>query len=125
MADDTEVQAEQAQEQPTEINRHLLDQVLDAIRPSLQADGGDMELVDVDDETGTVTLRLSGACSGCPLSSVTLSMGVERILKEHVPGVQRVKDVMEDAAEGMGGMGAMGMGMGDMQMGIPEGESLI
>ncbi len=125
MADDTEVQAEQAQEQPTEINRHLLDQVLDAIRPSLQADGGDMELVDVDDETGTVTLRLSGACSGCPLSSVTLSMGVERILKEHVPGVQRVKDVMEDAAEGMGGMGAMGMGMGDMQMGMPEGESLI
>lgn len=125
MADDTEVQAEQAQEQPTEINRHLLDQVLDAIRPSLQADGGDMELVDVDDETGTVTLRLSGACSGCPLSSVTLSMGVERILKEHVPGVQRVKDVMEDAAEGMDGMGAMGMGMGDMQMGMPEGESLI
>lgn len=125
MADDTEVQAEQAQERPTEINRHLLDQVLDAIRPSLQADGGDMELVDVDDETGTVTLRLSGACSGCPLSSVTLSMGVERILKEHVPGVQRVKDVMEDAAEGMGGMGAMGMGMGDMQMGMPEGESLI
>lgn len=125
MADDTEVQAEQAQEQPTEINRHLLDQVLDAIRPSLQADGGDMELVDVDDETGTVTLRLSGACSGCPLSSVTLSMGVERILKEHVPGVQRVKDVMEDAAEGMGGMGAKGMGMGDMQMGMPEGESLI
>ncbi|MCH3942503.1 MAG: NifU family protein [Atopobiaceae bacterium] len=71
------------------INEDLLNQVLDAIRPSLQADGGDCELVGTDPD-GTVTLELNGACAGCPMSSVTLSMGVERILKEHVPGVKRV-----------------------------------
>ena len=72
------------------INRELLEVTLDIIRQSLQADGGDVELIDVDDETGTVTLEMQGACAGCPLSSFDMSEGIERILREHVPGVKRV-----------------------------------
>ncbi len=64
-------------------------QVLEAIRPNLQADGGDLEFVDID-ENGVVSVRLQGACAGCPMSQLTLSQGVERVLKEHVPGVTRV-----------------------------------
>ena len=82
------------------VDMELLRQVLDGVRPCLQADGGDCRLVGVDDD-GVVSLELTGACSGCPLSSVTLSMGVERILKQHVPGVTRVVSAMD-------GMGAMG-----------------
>lgn len=70
------------------VNEELLKKVLEEIRPNLQADGGDMEYVGVDDE-GVVKLELQGACAGCPMSSLTLSMGIERILKEHVPGVTR------------------------------------
>ena len=70
----------------------LLNQVLDAVRPSLEADGGDVELVDVDEE-GVVSLELTGACAGCPMSQMTLSMGIERVLKEHVPGVTSVRAV--------------------------------
>lgn len=73
-----------------QVDFELLKEVLDVVRPSLQADGGDCVLVGVDDE-GVVTLELTGACAGCPLSSVTLGMGIERILKEHVPGVTAVK----------------------------------
>jgi Fe-S cluster biogenesis protein NfuA len=65
---------------------------LDIVRPQLQADGGDAELVDVTDD-GIVTLRLTGACGGCPMSQMTLKMGIERILKEKVPTVQRVESV--------------------------------
>ncbi|WP_066306621.1 NifU family protein [Atopobium deltae] len=71
----------------------LLRETLEIIRPSLIADGGDMELVGVDDD-GVVTLRLTGACMGCPLSSLTLGMGIERILRDHVPGVTRVEAIM-------------------------------
>lgn len=70
----------------------LLNQVLEAVRPSLEADGGDVELVDVD-EDGVVSLELTGACAGCPMSQMTLSMGIERVLKEHVPGVSAVRAV--------------------------------
>ncbi len=63
--------------------------VCDKIRPMLQADGGDLELVDVDDE-GVVSVRLRGACVGCPSASVTLTLGVERHLKEQIPEVKRV-----------------------------------
>ena len=58
--------------------------VLELIRPSLQADGGDVS------EDGIVTVELQGACKGCPMSEMTLANGVERILKERVPGVERV-----------------------------------
>lgn len=63
--------------------------VLELIRPSLQADGGDVRFVDVD-EDGVVSVELQGACKGCPMSEMTLANGVERILKERVPGVTKV-----------------------------------
>ena len=63
--------------------------VLDLIRPSLIADGGDVNLIDVT-EDGNVVVELVGACKGCPLSQMTLANGIERILKERVPGVQAV-----------------------------------
>lgn len=71
------------------VNEELLVKVLDQIRPNLQADGGDMIYHGVDDE-GEVSLELTGHCAGCPMSQLTLSMGIERILKENVPGVTRV-----------------------------------
>jgi len=65
--------------------------VIDEIRPLLQADGGDIELVGI--EGGTVKVRLRGACAGCPGAQMTLKMAVERRLKEKVPEVQRVESV--------------------------------
>jgi Fe-S cluster biogenesis protein NfuA len=62
--------------------------VLDNIRPSLRADGGDVELVDVKD--GVVSLRLKGACAGCPMSTMTLKNGIERILKQELSDVKEV-----------------------------------
>jgi Fe-S cluster biogenesis protein NfuA len=59
------------------------------VRPSLQADGGDIELVDVT-EDGVVSVQLRGACNGCPMAKMTLKQGVERYLKEQVPGVKEV-----------------------------------
>ncbi|MDD5486563.1 MAG: NifU family protein [Dehalococcoidales bacterium] len=66
--------------------------VLDKIRPSLQADGGNVELVDVTDD-GIVKVSLKGACAGCPMSSITLKNGIERMLKQEVPGVKEVINV--------------------------------
>ena len=63
--------------------------VLELIRPSLQADGGDVRLVDVN-EDGVVSVALQGACKGCPMPQMTQANGVERILKERVPGVTKV-----------------------------------
>ncbi|MDP2931983.1 MAG: NifU family protein [Chloroflexota bacterium] len=68
--------------------REKVEAVLAQIRPSLQADGGDVELVDVTD--GTVKVRLKGACAGCPMSTMTLQMGIERTLKEKIPEVKQV-----------------------------------
>ena len=62
--------------------------------------GGDMEYVGVD-EDGVVSLELQGACAGCPMSQLTLSMGIERVLKEHVPGVTRVVAVNDNADGGL------------------------
>ena len=76
------------------IDHRLLEDVLDAIRPSFQADGGDIELIGVDDETGVVTIEMTGACAGCSLSEVTISQGIERVLKDNVPGVTSVRAVM-------------------------------
>jgi Fe-S cluster biogenesis protein NfuA len=66
-------------------------EALDKLRPSLQADGGDVELVDVDESSGVVKVRLKGACAGCPFSTMTLKNGIEEVLKEQVPGVQEVQ----------------------------------
>ena len=68
--------------------REKVESALAEIRPHLQADGGDVELLDVND--GTVTVRLTGACGGCPMATMTLKNGVERIIKEHVPEVTEV-----------------------------------
>ncbi len=65
---------------------------LDIVRPQLQADGGDAEIVEVTDD-GVVRLRLTGACGGCPMSQMTLKMGIERILKDKVPSVKSVEAV--------------------------------
>ena len=69
--------------------REKVEAILDKIRPLLQADGGDVELVDVDDD-GVVKVRLQGACIGCPMSTITLQQGIARILKEQIPEVKEV-----------------------------------
>ena len=70
-----------------------ISEAIDAIRPVIQMDGGDIRLVDFDTDTGVVNVELSGACVGCPASSMTLKAGVERILKERVPGVTEVNAI--------------------------------
>jgi Fe-S cluster biogenesis protein NfuA len=69
-----------------------IEEALNKVRPSLQADGGDVELVDVDEE-GVVKVRLTGACGGCPMSQMTLKMGIEKILKQNVPQISSVEAV--------------------------------
>jgi Fe-S cluster biogenesis protein NfuA len=66
---------------------------IDAIRPAVQADGGDIILHGVDTDTGVVTVELVGACVSCPASTLTLKAGVERIMKDRVPGVTAVDAV--------------------------------
>lgn len=68
--------------------RERIEKAIERIRPSLQADGGDIELVDVTE--GVVKIKLTGACAGCPASQITLRMGVEQYLKEEVPEVKEV-----------------------------------
>jgi Fe-S cluster biogenesis protein NfuA len=69
--------------------KELVENALKLIRPSLLADGGDVELVDVS-EDGVVKVRLKGACAGCPMSQMTLSQGIESSLKKSVPQIKRV-----------------------------------
>lgn len=69
--------------------REKVETALAQIRPALQADGGDVELIDATDE-GVVKLKLKGACSGCPMSAMTLKHGIERLLKQHIPEVKEV-----------------------------------
>ncbi|MFW6057009.1 MAG: NifU family protein [Chloroflexota bacterium] len=71
--------------------RDQVEAALNEIRPALQADGGDVELVDVQD--GTVKVRLTGACGTCPMATMTLRFGVEKVLKERVPEVKEVVTV--------------------------------
>ena len=69
--------------------KEKVEEVLDMIRPSLIADGGNVELVSVEGD-GTVKLKLTGACAGCPMSTMTLKQGIERILKQEIPEVKEV-----------------------------------
>ena len=69
--------------------REKVQAALDQIRVGLQMDGGDVELIAVEDD-GTVKVRLVGACAGCPMSQMTLQMGIENTLKEQIPEVKRV-----------------------------------
>ena len=68
--------------------REKVEAALAKIRPALQADGGDVELVEVSE--GVVKLRLTGACGGCPMAAMTLQHGIERVLKEQIPEVKEV-----------------------------------
>lgn len=68
-------------------------EVLETVRPAIQQDGGDVELIDYDETEGVVMLRLMGACESCPISMLTLREGIERRLKDRVPGVTRVAAV--------------------------------
>jgi|TARA_B100000315_G_scaffold221360_1_gene224679 Fe-S cluster biogenesis protein NfuA len=68
--------------------KEKIEEVLDKIRPNLVADGGNVELVDVNE--GTVEVRLTGACGGCPMAAMTLKMGIEQVLKQEIPEVKEV-----------------------------------
>jgi len=71
--------------------REKVEESLARVRPALQADGGDVELVDVKD--GVVMVRLTGACGGCPMATMTLKNGIERILREDIPDIKEVVSV--------------------------------
>ena len=109
--DETEVDADgelEAAERDSEdipdadLMRIALDAAVEAIRPAIQMDGGDMIVLDLRAEEGVVDIELTGACVGCPMSSVTLKQGVERILTDRVPGLKQVRakgidfDVVDD-----------------------------
>jgi len=72
--------------------RERVERALAKVRPFLQADGGDVKLVSVSEE-GVVKVRLTGACGGCPMATMTLKAGIERVLKKEVPEVKRVESV--------------------------------
>ncbi|MCB5253086.1 MAG: NifU family protein [Candidatus Cloacimonadaceae bacterium] len=71
------------------IEREKIEEILDQIKPSIQADGGDVELVNIR-EDNVIELRLKGACNGCPMATITLKAGIERIIKEKIPEVVEV-----------------------------------
>ena len=72
--------------------REEVEKALDEVRPMLMSDGGNVELIDVNDE-GVVLVKLQGSCSGCPSATITLKQGIERIVKEKVPGVTAVESI--------------------------------
>jgi len=76
------------EESAVQVDLGALQETLEYIRPALQADGGDLILLGVDG--GTVNLQMVGACGGCPMSTMTLTAGIERILRDRVPGVMEV-----------------------------------
>lgn len=73
--------------------RERVEEALNGIRPALQADGGDVQLVDINETEGIVRVQLQGACSGCPSAQITLAMGVERAIRERVPEVKQVLSI--------------------------------
>lgn len=79
--------------------RSKVEEVIAAIRPAIQADKGDITLIDVDERTGVVSVELIGACATCPASTQTLKAGIERIMKDRVPGVTEVVNVGEKSVE--------------------------
>ncbi|MDH3193757.1 MAG: NifU family protein [Acidimicrobiia bacterium] len=86
----TEVTIKTISREPLEeVDIELLSETLEYIRPALQADGGDLVLLGV--EEGVVNLQMVGACGGCPMSMMTLKAGIERILQDRVPGVVSVE----------------------------------
>jgi Fe-S cluster biogenesis protein NfuA len=88
MSETADTTATTDEAQSADVDLDLLNETLEYIRPALQADGGDLILLGV--KEGKVTLQLVGACGGCPLSTMTLTAGIERILRDRVPGVSEV-----------------------------------
>ena len=72
--------------------KERVQELIEQIRPNLQADGGDIELIEVTDD-GIVKVRLQGACHGCPGAAMTLKMGVERLIRSHIPEIKAVENV--------------------------------
>jgi len=72
----------------TTVTKEKVEEVINQIRPALEADGGNVELLSIND--GIVKVKLTGACGSCPMSTLTLKMGIERLLKEKIPGVKEV-----------------------------------
>jgi Fe-S cluster biogenesis protein NfuA len=72
--------------------KEKVEAALNKIRPQLQADGGGVDLIDVTDD-GVVQVKLTGACGGCPMSQMTLKMGIEKVLKHEIPEIERVESV--------------------------------
>lgn len=70
-----------------------VEKIIEIIRPAIQADEGDIDLIDVDESTGVVTVELHGACVTCPASTQTLKAGIERIMRDRVPGVTEVVEI--------------------------------
>lgn len=106
MSDTTPVSIASSTDDPGPIDPGQLQEALNYIRPAVQADGGDIVLLGTDD--GVVDLQMVGACGGCPLSMMTLKAGIERILKDRVPGVREVHasadapGTLDEATEGTG-----------------------
>jgi len=73
-----------------------IEKVLDQVRPALRMDGGGIELIDVDESTGVVRVKLQGACVGCPMSQITLKMGVEAALRDAIPEITEVIAVEQE-----------------------------
>ncbi len=73
--------------------REQVEKAIEQIRPSLQADGGGVDLIDVDEQSGVVKVKLTGACGGCPMADQTLKNGIERFVKKEVPEVTEVVSV--------------------------------
>ncbi|HEY9686063.1 MAG TPA: NifU family protein [Coleofasciculaceae cyanobacterium] len=86
------MESEAVQQEQVQIDRDKVQEVLNMLRPYLQADGGDVELLDITPD-GVVQVRLQGACGSCPSSTYTLKMGIEEQLKQYVPGVKEVVSV--------------------------------
>jgi Fe-S cluster biogenesis protein NfuA len=89
-----------AHDDPGDTVRAQVEETLEAIRPAIQADGGDINLISVDPETGVVVVELTGACVSCPASTVTLKAGIERIMKDRIDGVTEVRNANDGADEG-------------------------
>lgn len=106
MTDSTPVTIAPPSTEDVPIDLDKLNEALEYIRPAVQADGGDLVLLGAED--GKVSLQMVGACGGCPLSMMTLKAGIERILKDRVPGVKQViasadaPGTLEEATEGVG-----------------------
>lgn len=81
---------DRAERAPRPIDASKVQEVVEVMRPVIQADGGDIELVGIDHDTGVVTVQLQGACVSCPASTITMKAGIERIMKDRVPEVTSV-----------------------------------